>query len=144
MTQKKKTHLKILTPPDDLSEIMKKVHKFRRAKVRRILVLIVLIILAVCGTYLLLKNQSYGHARTAAEYSSDISDTSNYAQFANGIVRYNRDGVAFLNNKNEEQWIQPTQLQNPVITVKEESFSVAGYGGNNMFVLSAGGGGGGI
>ena len=136
MTQKKKTHLKILTPPDDLSEIMKKVHKFRRAKVRRILVLIVLIILAVCGTYLLLKNQSYGHARTAAEYSSDISDTSNYAQFANGIVRYNRDGVAFLNNKNEEQWIQPTQLQNPVITVKEESFAVADNGGNNILVFS--------
>ncbi len=136
MTQKKKTHLKILTPPDDLSEIMKKVHKFRRAKVRRILVLIVLIILAVCGTYLLLKNQSYGHARTAAEYSSDISDTSNYAQVANGIVRYNRDGVAFLNNKNEEQWIQPTQLQNPVITVKEESFAVADNGGNNILVFS--------
>lgn len=136
MTQKKKTHLKILTPPDDLSEIMKKVHKFRRAKVRRILVLIVLIILAVCGTYLLLKSQSYGHARTAAEYSSDISDTSNYAQFANGIVRYNRDGVAFLNNKNEEQWIQPTQLQNPVITVKEESFAVADNGGNNILVFS--------
>lgn len=136
MTQKKKTHLKILTPPDDLSEIMKKVHKFRRAKVRRILVLIVLIILAVCGTYLLLKNQSYGHARTAAEYSSDISDTSKYAQFANGIVRYNRDGVAFLNNKNEEQWIQPTQLQNPVITVKEESFAVADNGGNNILVFS--------
>lgn len=136
MTQKKKNHLKILTPPDDLSEIMKKVHKFRRAKVRRILVLIVLIILAVCGTYLLLKNQSYGHARTAAEYSSDISDTSNYAQFANGIVRYNRDGVAFLNNKNEEQWIQPTQLQNPVITVKEESFAVADNGGNNILVFS--------
>ena len=136
MTQKKKTHLKILTPPDDLSEIMKKVHKFRRAKVRRILVLIVLIILAVCGTYLLLKNQSYGHARTAAEYSSDISDTSNYAQFANGIVRYNRDGVAFLNNKNEEQWIQPTQLQNPVITVKEEPFAVADNGGNNILVFS--------
>lgn len=136
MTQKKKTHLKILTPPDDLSEIMKKVHKFRRAKVRRILVLIVLIILAVCGTYLLLKNQLYGHARTAAEYSSDISDTSNYAQFANGIVRYNRDGVAFLNNKNEEQWIQPTQLQNPVITVKEESFAVADNGGNNILVFS--------
>lgn len=115
---------------------MKKVHKFRRAKVRRILVLIVLIILAVCGTYLLLKNQSYGHARTAAEYSSDISDTSNYAQFANGIVRYNRDGVAFLNNKNEEQWIQPTQLQNPVITVKEESFAVADNGGNNILVFS--------
>ena len=58
MTQKKKPYLRILTPPDDLSEIMKKVRRFRHAKVRRILVILILVILAVCGTYLLMKNQS--------------------------------------------------------------------------------------
>ena len=96
----------------------------------------VLLLLAVCGTYLLMKNQSYGRARTAAQYSADISDTSSYAQFADGIVRYNRDGVAFLNKKNEEQWMQSMQIQNPVIVVKEDSFAVADNGGNNIFVFS--------
>ena len=78
MTQKKKPYLRILTPPDDLSEIMKKVHRFRYAKVRRILVVIILVILAICGTYLLMKNQVYGTARISAQYAVDISDTSNY------------------------------------------------------------------
>ena len=128
MTQKKKPYLRILTPPDDLSEIMKKVRKFRYAKMRRILVIIILIILAICGTYLLMKNQVYGTARISAQYSANISDTSNYAQFADGIVRYNRDGVAFLDKKNEERWIQPTQIQNPVIVVRDESFAVADNG----------------
>lgn len=136
MTQKKKPYLRILTTPDDLSEIMKKVRRFRYAKVRRILVIAVLLILAVCGTYLLMQNQAYGNARTATQYSSDISDTSNYAQFADGIVRYNRDGVTFLDRKNEEQWIQPTQIQNPVIVVKDESFAVADNGGNSIMVFS--------
>lgn len=136
MAQKKKTHLRILTPPDDLSELMKKVRRFRNAKVRRVLVLAVLLILAVCGTYLLMTNQSYGHARTAAQYPSNISDTSSYARFADGIVRYNRDGVAFVDKKNKEQWIQPTQLQNPVIAVKDEAFAVADNGGNNILVFS--------
>ena len=136
MAQKKKTYLRILTPPDDLSEIIKKVRKFRMIKARRFIVLAVLLALAVCGTYLLLDNQTYGRARTAARYPSDTSDTSGYEQFSDGIVRYNRDGVTFLNKKNEEQWMQPTQLQNPVIVKKEEAFAVADNGGNSIFVFS--------
>ena len=136
MTQKKKPYLRILTPPDDLSEIVKKIRRLRHEKIRRILVIVILLLLAVCGTYLLMKNQVYGKARIGAQYTSDISDTSNYAQFADGIVRYNRDGVAYLNKKNEEQWIQPTQIQNPVIVVKDESFAVADNGGNSILVFS--------
>lgn len=136
MTQKKKPYLRILTPPDDLSGIMKKIRRFRYAKMRRILVIVILILLTVCGTYLLLNNQSYSKARTSAQYPGDISDTSRYAQFADGIVRYNRDGVAFLNKKNEEKWMQPAQIKNPVIAVKEDSFAVADNGGNNILVFS--------
>lgn len=136
MAQKKKIPFKILTAPEDLSEIKHKVRKFRLAKVRRALVLLVLIVLAVCGTYLLLDNQTYARARIAAEYPSDLSDMSGYAQFADGIVRYNRDGVVFLNKKNEEQWIQPAQIQNPIICVKDKSFAVADNGGNTILVFT--------
>ncbi len=136
MSQKKKTRFKILTSPDDLSEIKNKVRRFRLRKLRKILVPAVLIILAACGTYLLLKNQTYAQARTAREYVADISDTSSYARFGDGIIRYNRDGVVYLNKKNEEQWIQPAQIQNPVIVVKENSFAVADNGGNNIMVFT--------
>lgn len=136
MAQKKKTGFKLLASPDDLSEIRKAVRKFRYAKIRKILAFAVLIILALCGTYLLMKNQVYGQARTASQYPGNISDTSGYARFADGIVRYNRDGVAYLNRENEEQWIQPTQLQNPVIAVKDEAFAVADRGGNTILIFS--------
>ena len=136
MEQKKKTPFKILTAPEDISEIKHKVRRFRLAKVRRALVLLVLILLAVCGTYLLLDNQTYARARTASEYPSDLTDMSSYIQFADGIVRYNRDGVVFLNKENEEQWIQPAQIQNPVICVKDNVFAVADNGGNNILVFT--------
>ena len=136
MAQKKKNYLKILTPPDDLSDIMKKVRRFRLMKARRILVTAVLLLMAVCGTYLLLDNQSYGRARTAAQYPSDTSDASGYEQFADGIIRYNRDGVTYLDRNNEEQWMQPTQLQNPVFVKKERAFAVADNGGNSILVFS--------
>ena len=136
MSQKKKVRFKILAAPDDLSEIKNKVKKFRVRKLRKLLVPAVLIILAACGTYLLLKNQTYAQARTAREYVADISDTSSYARFGDGIIRYNRDGVVYLNKKNEEQWIQPAQIQNPVIVVKENAFAVADNGGNNIMVFT--------
>ena len=136
MTQKKNPHLKIVKPPEDLEEIKKQTGRLRREKVRRILVMAVIIILAVCGTYLLLKNQSYGQARLATEYKNDISDSNNYASFAGGFIRYSRDGVVFLNKKNKEQWIQPVQLQNPIIEVRDEAFAVADNGGNSIFVFT--------
>src|SRR5699024_1949926 len=100
------------------------------------LAIAVLAALAVCGTYLLLKNQTYDRARSASTYKNDISDTNSYVEFAGGIVRYNRDGVVFLNRKNEEQWIQSTQLQNPIIEVKDKTFAVADRGGNNILVFT--------
>lgn len=136
MAQKKKRKFKILTPPDDLSEIKSRIHRMKLEKVQTKLVPVVLIILAICGTYLLVKNQTYGQARTASSYTGNTSDLNNYSRFADGIVRYNRDGIVFLNRENEEQWIQPAQIQNPVLVEKETSFAVADIGGNDIMVFS--------
>lgn len=136
MSKKKTSYLRIVQSPEDVKVIKKRIFRIQKEKVRRVLVAVILVALAVCGTWLLLKNQSYGKARKAASYVNEISDTNNYAAFADGIVRYNRDGVVFLNRKNEEVWIQPTQLQNPMIVVKEHAFAVADNGGNNILVFT--------
>ena len=50
MTQKKKTDFKIVTPPDDLSEVRAKTKKIHREKLKKIVVPVILIALAVSGT----------------------------------------------------------------------------------------------
>ena len=136
MTQKKKGYLRILTPPDDLTALLKTIRRLRLDRIRRILSIVILIWLGLCGTLLLMQNQTYGRARTSDQYPSGTTDSSRYKRFADGIVRYNRDGVTFLNKKNEELWMQPTQLQNPVIVVKDKAFAVADNGGNSILVFS--------
>lgn len=136
MTQKKNPHMKIVQPPENLEEIKKKTGRLRRRKIKKALVMAVMILLALCGTYLLLKNQTYGTARQAAAYDNDASESNSYVHFSNGIVRYSRNGVVFLNRKNEEQWIQPVQLQNPVIEVRNDAFAVADSGGNSIYVFT--------
>ena len=139
MTQKKKGYLRILTPPDDLGSLVKALRRLQFDRIRGILTYIILIMLCLCGTWLLLQNRTYGRARTSDQYPSGTTDSSGYVQFADGIVRYNRDGVTFLDRKNEEIWMQPTQLQNPVIVVKEDAFAVADNGGNSILVFSESG-----
>lgn len=136
MAQKKIPYLRVVEPPEDPKEVKKKVRRLHKEKVKDILAIVILAALAVCGTYLLLKNQTYGRARSASSYTNDISDTNSYVQFAGGIVRYNRDGVVFLNRRNEEQWIQSTQIQNPIVEVKDEAFAVADRGGNSILVFT--------
>lgn len=135
MAQKKTSYLRLVKPPDNLKEIKKKARRIHRKKAEQILSMAILVILAVCGTWLLMKNETYSQARKASAYTNELSDTNSYARFSNGIVRYNRDGVVFLNRRNEEQWIQPTQLQNPIIVTKEKTFAVADSGGNNILVF---------
>jgi len=66
MTQKKKTDFKIVTPPDDLSEVRAKTKKIHREKLKKIVVPVILIALAVSGTYLMLTNKAYSEAGTAS------------------------------------------------------------------------------
>ena len=136
MAQKKIPYLKLVEPPEDIREVRKKGKKIKRKKAERILVTAVLAALAVCGTYLLLKNETYGQARKASGYTNEISDSNSYIRFGNGIVRYSRDGVVFLNRKNEEQWIQSAQIQNPIIEVNDDTFAVADSGGNSILVFT--------
>lgn len=136
MAQKKIPYLKLVEPPEDIREVRKKGRKIKRKKAEKILVTAVLAALAVCGTYLLLKNETYGQARKASGYTNEISDSNSYIRFGNGIVRYSRDGVVFLNRKNEEQWIQSAQIQNPIIEVNDDTFAVADSGGNSILVFT--------
>lgn len=140
MAQKKAPYLKVVEPPADSGKPPKKPKKkirfVRHGSLKQPLVFVILFALAVCGTYLLVKNQVYGQARKASGYESDISDTNNYIQFSDGVIRYNKNGVVFLNNKNEEQWMHPAQIKNPVVEVRKDVFAVADRGGNTILVFS--------
>ena len=139
MARKKMSNLQVVKTRDDRKALRQRERRIKRRRRKELLTYIILIAMAICGTYLLLDSKTYGTVRKADSYAKDLSDRNNYVQFADGIVRYNHDGVVFLNKKNEEKWIQPTQLQTPVIVVKDDVFAVADSGGNSILVFTKNG-----
>lgn len=135
MKQKKNPDLKVVEPTN-LEKLKANARRRKRKKARRYMIAAVLAIMIIVGTYLLVKNQSYTGIREAASYGDETSDSNRYAQFGKGIVRYSRDGIVYLNRKNEEQWIWPCQMKNPVIDVSEETFAVADSEGNSILVFT--------
>lgn len=138
MARKKNPYLKIAEPVD-LEKLKLAVKQRKIGKVKRGTVIAVLGAMIVGGTFLLVKNHSYTSVNKAGAYTNETEDNNKYTQFADGIVRYSRDGIVFLDRKNEEQWIQPCQMKNPVIDVNEEVFAVADSGGNSILVFTENG-----
>ena len=94
-------------------------------------------ILAVSiGIYLLINLQTYTSVRTVDTYRVSGAASNEYKQFADGVLKYSRDGISYLDQKGSEVWNQAYQIQNPVVDVNETSGAVADKGGNAILVFN--------
>ncbi len=135
MAQKKNPNIKLVAPPT-LEEVRQKKRNARASKIKRVATFTMLAAMTLYGTYLLVASRPYTSVQKARSYKKVTSDSNHFRAYGSGIVRYSRDGVAFLNFENEEQWIWPGQFSNPVIDTAAGSFAVADGGGNTIQVFT--------
>lgn len=135
MAKEKKTNLRLVRPPDS-DRLKKEAIRRKSPKMKRVLPRAALVAMLLLGTWLLLMNHCYHTVYRTASYKKETSDSNRYAPFQNGIVRYSRDGVTYLNYRNEALWVQSGQFKNPLIEVNEQSFAVADVGGNSIQVFT--------
>ena len=125
--------IEVRNPLEDLEE---KIKAHKRRFWRRIILTTVTLLAAVASTYLLIELQTYHVARTVQSYQDAGNDKNSYMQFSDGVLKYSRDGIAFLNRKAEEQWNQSYQIKNPFLSVNKDSVVVGDRGGNDIFVFN--------
>ena len=117
----------------------KEQEQFEKARKKRwkktALIAAVVVALAV-GVYLLINLQTYTSARALDTYTVSGASGSAYEQFADGVLKYSRDGISYLNLHGEEMWNQPYQMKNPVVDVNGSSAAVADKGGNAVLVFN--------
>lgn len=120
---------------DPLEEIKQKtkVHKYHFWKK----VIGGVLIAGVVGTimYFIFKYQTYENVGVVTLAEHQEGDTSSYTEYAGGILKYSRDGIAFLNEKGREIWNQSCQMKNPGIEKCKGTIAVGDRGGTSLFVF---------
>lgn len=135
MERKRNPGLKVMQP---LSEKEKKVITDiqRKKKIKKVVRVGFFAVMMLVGTCLLINNHPYTLIRQTHSFDKTFTENSRYTIFQNRVVRYNRNGVALLNEKNEEIWLQPSQFSNPSPEMNAEAFAIGDIEGNIIQVFS--------
>lgn len=112
-----------------------KIKAYNRREWARLILTVLTIIAAVVSTYLLLEMQTYTEMQIVQDYGDAITDNGSYMEFADGVLKYSRDGMAFLDKKGEEIWNQSYQIKSPVVVKSQKAVAVAEQEGNDIFVF---------
>ena len=125
-----------LNSEDGLTEDMEERIQQHKKKFRRRVVLGTLAVMTVViGIYLVINLQTYTQVRILDAYAGGGSANNSYMQFEDGVLKYSRDGIAYLNREGEEVWNHSYQIKNPFVAVYKESAAVADKGGNDIIVF---------
>ena len=107
----------------------------KKKKIIIILFAVGIVVLAAVGSYFFIKYQKYDYMELTKLYENNNSDNANYKQCLDGVLKYNRDGIALLTEKGEEIWKQSCQMSHPVVDVCGDSVAVADKGGTSIMVF---------
>lgn len=118
------------------TEEQEQFEKARKKRWKKTALIAAVVVALAIGVYLLINLQTYTSARALDTYTVSGASGSAYEQFADGVLKYSRDGISYLNQHGEEMWNQPYQMKNPVVDVNGSSAAVADKGGNAVLVFN--------
>lgn len=118
------------------TEEQEQFEKARKKRWKKTALIAAVVVALAVGVYLLINLQTYTSARALDTYTVSGASGSAYEQFADGVLKYSRDGISYLNQHGEEMWNQPYQMKNPVVDVNGSSAVVADKGGNAVLVFN--------
>ena len=118
------------------TEEQEQFEKARKKRWKKTALIAAVVAALAVGVYLLINLQTYTSVRALDTYTVSGASGSAYEQFADGVLKYSRDGISYLNQHGEEMWNQPYQMKNPVVDVNGSSAAVADKGGNAVLVFN--------
>ena len=125
----------IIEMRNPVKDLEKKVKEYRKREWTKLILTVLTLLAAVVSTYLLLEMQTYTEMTVIDSYGDAITDNGNYKEFADGVLKYSRDGISYLDKKGEEKWNQSYQIKNPVVVTSQEAVAVAEQEGNDIYVF---------
>lgn len=116
-------------------QMLEESRRYKKKHRRKILAGTAAVLAAATAVFLVIYLQTYTKVRVSDTYTIGNASDNSYQEFADGVLKYSRDGVSYLNRKGQEQWNQPYQIKNPFVDVNQKSAAIADKGGNSIIVL---------
>lgn len=102
-------------------------------------IILCIMILIIGGWYIYKhKNIDYTSYKVTSTMEIDSSIFSEYARFADGIVRYTTEGISYIKS-GKEAWNKSISIQNPIIDICEDYVVIAEQKANNVTLVNKSG-----
>ena len=106
-----------------------------RKRQQRIAIVCIIIVIVSVMTYLLVSLQTYTKVRVSDTYPEKGASDNSYVQFLDGVIKYSKDGIAYMDQTGKEVWNQSYQIKNPMLDVNNKSVAVADKDGNDILIF---------
>lgn len=101
---------------------------------KKIIIAATVLVLGI-ALFLFVNLRTYTTTNVMGTYSIAGAADSSYKEFSDGVLKYSRDGISYLNMDGEEQWNLPYQIKTPFVKTNNVSAAVADKGGNNIMIF---------
>ncbi|RGX28722.1 hypothetical protein DWV29_13980 [Enterocloster asparagiformis] len=135
---------------EDSREVVYNAHrKVVRRRIRIVLVLLALAAIAGLCIYRYSIYHEYTDYQVVWEKDFTVEDTegvtkgegnfNGYVDFADGILKYTKDGVSYLDAQGKVVWNQSYEMKSPIISVNGEFAAVADQQGTSIYICDKSG-----
>ncbi len=107
--------------------------------IKRLRWVFVVLVIGVAAYMVFLQQVTWSNIHMIQSYSGNSTLNNDYAAFGDGLLRYDKDGIAFVSYSGEEKWNHGYQISSPIIDINGKAAAVANDGGNEIVVLDASG-----
>lgn len=116
--------------------------KLRRHRLRRLghLLLFLLVIALAFGAYVLWqrhqRKQTFETHVISWEKEIVTTGKDEYIAYRDYVLRYNRDGISYINSKGEIVWTHSYEMSDPTVAVNGDYLAVIDRGGYKAYILN--------
>ena len=101
---------------------------------KKLLIIIVVLVVGI-ALFAFMNLQTYKSVAVTDTHGIAGAADSSYREFADGMLKYSRDGISYLNMDGEEKWNYPYQIKTPFVETNDVSAAVACKGGNDILIF---------
>lgn len=101
---------------------------------KNVLITVAVLIVGI-ALFLFMNLRTYRSVAVTDTYNIAGAADSSYKTFADGMLKYSRDGISYLNMEGEELWNLPYQIKTPFVETNDVAAAVACKGGNDILIF---------